>query len=141
MRRLRVASAGVLLTLLTGCLQPQLNLLSTEPLTQPESTLQSTIGQKIQIVLPSTGAAPTYKWVLDEGYDKALLSLSGESQATNVYPSNPPQGYAPNRIFSFEALARGRTDLNFSQQPLNAGTAPSSLKLHFTVEIVASLTP
>lgn len=129
------------LALLTACTQPDPKLLKTEPLTTPDSTVQTTVGQTFQLVLPTLGATPAYKWVLDGDYDTRLVKLVSEADATNEFPVRPPPGYAPNRLFTLQALALGRTRLTFSQQPLTSGTTAIDEKRSFPVEIVGELNP
>lgn len=135
MKRLLVC----LLVLLSGCVLPDPKLLKTEPLTVPETTIQTRVGQTFQLVLPSLGASPAYRWVLDSSYDSTLLRLSQEGEATSEYPVRPPRGYAPNRLYVFQALAVGTIRLNFSQQALSASTPAVDLKRSFTIVIQAPL--
>ena len=138
---MRLLSGFLALALLAGCNQPNPRLLKTEPLTPAETSIEARLGQSLEIVLPALGDRPNYKWVLESGYDTALLRLTAERAAQTEFPTNPPPGYAPNRVFSFTALAVGKTVLSFTQQPLASVIAPVDIHRRFPVDVRASLSP
>lgn len=135
-----VFSCGLMFNL-AACRQPNPTQLRTEPLTVQDTQIQAQTGQNFEIVLPSLGSRPSYKWVLQESYNKALLSFEGERAATSEFGDNPPQEYAPNRIFSFKPLAVGNTELHFTQEPINPGGTPVTAERRHQVQIQASLAP
>lgn len=131
--------AGLLLA--TGCRQPNPTQLRTEALTAPDTAIQAQAGQSFEVVLPSLGARPSYKWVLQSDYDKALLSFESERDASAEFGDRPPQDYAPNRIFSFKAIALGNTELRFTQEALDAKSPAVTSERRHKVQIQAALTP
>lgn len=126
---------------LLSCRQPNPAVLRTEPLTAEGTVIQAAADQPFEVVLQGLGANPSYKWVLQPGYDTALLRFEREREATSEYPSNPPPGYAPNRVFEFTALKLGDTRLRFTQEPAREGIPAVSTERIFEIKIQASLEP
>ncbi|PKL78084.1 MAG: hypothetical protein CVV27_03945 [Candidatus Melainabacteria bacterium HGW-Melainabacteria-1] len=120
---------------LSACPQPNPTELRSEPLTSAEASIQVLAGQNFTLVLPSLGANPNYKWVLQAGYDTALLRFDREREAASEFAGPAPRGYAPNRVFEFTALASGRSELLFVQEPVATGIAPTSSSRRYPVEI------
>ena len=121
----------------SACNQPNPTILKTNPETPDGSRLQIARGQSCDVVLPSLGATSAYNWVLQDDYDKNLVSFVEEKAAPSEYPRNPPPNYAPARIFVFEALAVGSLRLRFRQEPL-ADAPPLNQERSFEVQIIAS---
>lgn len=120
----------------TSACQPNFQLIYTEPLTTPNSTLNVSVAKEVEIVLPSLGAHPSYYWNLRSDYDTNLLAFQEEHAAHSIYAgrSAPPE-YAPNRIFVFQTLAAGSTQLNFEQVPLAKDGSPSGNSRSFQIVI------
>ena len=119
-----------------ACRQPNPNLLSTELLTAAGSILQTQVGQSFEVVLPSLGANPRYRWVLKESESETLVRLTQEKQALSEYLNRTaPVGYAPNVIFVFETLTAGETELVFAQASLSDPEQYSGIERKFTLKI------
>jgi hypothetical protein len=139
---LKYSLAAILILGVTAvaCREPNPTQLRTESLTQLDATIQAEAGQNFEIVLPSLGSKPTYKWALQSGYNTALLTFDSEREATAEFPDPKPQGYAPNRVFSFKALAVGATELVFRQQALTGGEALPTER-RYPINIQGALNP
>lgn len=122
---------------LLACNQPNPAQLVTEPLTVPGTDLVVPRNQNFEVVLPSLGAGATQRWVLQSGYNPDLIKLVSEREAVTEHPRQPPPGYAPNRVFEFEALAPGQTEVLFRQEP--GGDA--STERRFQVSVIAPPDP
>lgn len=121
---------------LQSCRQPNPILLHTEPLTATGSLLQTRVGKNFEIVLPSLGAHPRYHWVLKELSDERLVRVLEEKRAISEYLDRAaPADYAPNTIFSFEALASGNCQLVFAQALLSDEEQYSGVERHFEIQI------
>ena len=101
---------------LTACNVPQYGLLSAEPLTPDQAIIQSTVGNQIELVLPTPGVGSLYEWVFEPLPDNAPVRFVEEKSATSRYPDRTPENYAPDRIFVFESVSTGTVKVTFKQQ-------------------------
>lgn len=121
MKKQLILLCGLLGLSLPACRQPDPKFLPTEPLTLVDTGITAVVDQDFIVVLPSLGSKPSYKWVLQDGYDTKLLRFDGERDAASEFPEGAPPTYAPNRVFMFKAIATGQTELLFAQKPVNSG--------------------
>lgn len=105
---------------LSACNVPQYGVLSAEPLTPDQAIIQSTVGNPIELVLPTPGVGSLYEWTFDPLPDNAPVRFVEEKAATSRYPDRTPENYAPDRIFVFESVAIGTVKITFKQQAKTA---------------------
>ena len=119
------ASIGLGLILTAGCASV---VAPPEPLTVSQAGAVSLApGQGLRIELP-LNAGTGYSWRLDREADGAVLS-GGSSQTTNAaLPGGPIV-----TVFTYQATARGKTELSFTLKQPWMPDAPSDPRRVFKV--------
>ena len=121
---------------LSACNIPDYGVLAVEPLTPNEARIEIAVGKRAEIVLPTPGVGSSYIWTFEELVTDAPLQFIEEKSATSLYPNRTPEGYAPDRVFVFEALRSGEQILVFSQTPKEGVSVPAlDVKRTFTIKI------
>ncbi len=120
-----VLMCGLLgLPVLSACNTPDFGVIAVEPLTPDQATIETTVGERVELVLPTPGVGSAYEWTFAPLPEDAPLTFIEEKSAASRFPNRTPANYAPDRIFVFEALRSGELEILFSQTVREGLDAP-----------------